>query len=169
MEVYFKGILKERKFHFFYQPIYDLNTWGIIAFESLLRVSDHPKLNIEQFFLIARSNHELYDLDTAAIEGAGSATLKQIIEYKPKYIKLDRYFAKNLASSKEKQQIVQLLTNYNVNDTILILEGIEDKKDLATSCALNVPFAQGYLLGKPQPILHYKTQYQFHNSIYTYL
>ncbi|MEW4230261.1 EAL domain-containing protein [Priestia megaterium] len=255
MEVYLNHILKEQKFQFFYQPIYDLNTWHIFAFESLLRVPDQPKLHIEELFSNARLNQTLYKVDTAAIEGAvetfpftlfteqqlfinlfpstlldprfeyflyqlmmkhpeaqgnivfelnesakeqaswaapelankiqwlnqsgipiaiddvgaGSATLKQIIEYKPKYIKLDRYFAKNLASSKEKQQIVQLLTNYNVECTTLILEGIEDEKDLATACALNVPFAQGYLLGKPRPILQYKTQYQFHNSIYTYL
>jgi EAL domain-containing protein (putative c-di-GMP-specific phosphodiesterase class I) len=255
MEVYLNHILKGQKFQFFYQPIYDLNTWHIFAFESLLRVPDQPKLHIEELFSIARRNHTLYELDTFAITGAvetfpftlltepqlfinlfpstlldnrfeyflyqlimkypqakgkivfelnesakeleswttvpalakkiqwlnqsnipiaiddvgtGSATLKQVIEYKPKYIKLDRYFAKDLASSKEKQQIVQLLTNYNVEYTTLILEGIEDEKDLATARALNVPFAQGYLIGKPQPISYYKTQYTFHTSIYKY-
>ena len=84
--------------------------------------------------------------------GKGAATLRKIIEFSPDYIKLDRYFAKELNASKRKQHIVSLLIQYSKNKMGLILEGIEEAIDLAQAKALNVPVAQGYLLGKPTKV-----------------
>jgi EAL domain-containing protein (putative c-di-GMP-specific phosphodiesterase class I) len=85
--------------------------------------------------------------------GRGASTLQKIIEFQPSYIKLDRYFAKDLASNKEKQQIVALLANYCYKKMTLVLEGIEKEVDLAQAKLLRVPAAQGYILGKPQKFL----------------
>lgn len=85
--------------------------------------------------------------------GKGASTFQKIIEFQPNYIKLDRYFAKDLAFNEEKQQIVTLLANYCRNKMVLILEGIEKEVDLAQARLLQVPVAQGYLLGKPQKFL----------------
>ncbi|USK54444.1 EAL domain-containing protein [Cytobacillus solani] len=84
--------------------------------------------------------------------GKGGASLRKIIEFSPQFIKLDRYFANNLDKSKEKQQMVALLLQYSKQKMELILEGVEKNKDLAQAIALNIPFAQGYLLGKPETI-----------------
>ncbi|WP_057763492.1 EAL domain-containing protein [Cytobacillus praedii] len=84
--------------------------------------------------------------------GKGGASLRKIIEFSPHFIKLDRYFANNLHKSKEKQQMIALLLQYSEQKMELILEGVEKNKDLAQAIALNVPFAQGYLLGKPEMI-----------------
>jgi EAL domain-containing protein (putative c-di-GMP-specific phosphodiesterase class I) len=85
--------------------------------------------------------------------GRGASTLQKIIEFQPSYIKLDRYFAKDLAANKEKQQIVALLASYCRKKMVLVLEGIEKEVDLAQAKLLRVPAAQGYLLGKPQTFL----------------
>ncbi|SFA49711.1 EAL domain, c-di-GMP-specific phosphodiesterase class I (or its enzymatically inactive variant) [Parageobacillus thermantarcticus] len=85
--------------------------------------------------------------------GRGASTLQKIIEFQPSYIKLDRYFAKDLAINEEKQQIVTLLANYCRRKMVLILEGIETEVDLAQAKLLRVPAAQGYLLGKPEKFL----------------
>ncbi|WP_102273923.1 EAL domain-containing protein [Cytobacillus massiliigabonensis] len=84
--------------------------------------------------------------------GKGGASLRKIIEFSPHFIKLDRYFASNLHKSKEKQQMVTLLLQYSKQRMELILEGVEKNKDLAQAIALNISFAQGYLLGKPETI-----------------
>ncbi|WP_313803464.1 EAL domain-containing protein [Cytobacillus sp.] len=84
--------------------------------------------------------------------GKGGASLCKIIEFSPHFIKLDRYFANNLHKSKEKQQMVALLLQFSKQKMDLILEGVETNKDLGQAIALNISFAQGYLLGKPETI-----------------
>lgn len=84
--------------------------------------------------------------------GKGVANFQKIIEFSPNYIKLDRYFARDLNISKEKQRMVSLLIKYSEKKMGLILEGIEEEVDLAQAKKLNVPVVQGYLLGRPQKI-----------------
>ncbi|MEH7440221.1 EAL domain-containing protein [Neobacillus drentensis] len=84
--------------------------------------------------------------------GKGAAELQKIIEFAPDYIKLDRYFSKELSKSKEKQEMVSLFIQYSKGKMGLILEGIEQGPDLEQAKKLHVPVVQGYLLGRPQSI-----------------
>ncbi|PLR81358.1 EAL domain-containing protein [Bacillus sp. V33-4] len=93
--------------------------------------------------------------------GKGAASLQNIIEYRPNYIKLDKYFAKDLAASSDKQMLVSLLTQYSSQKMILILEGIETAIDLAQAKLLKVPVVQGYLLGKPEKIIMKQPDFNF--------
>ncbi|OIJ13372.1 hypothetical protein BKP35_09050 [Anaerobacillus arseniciselenatis] len=81
--------------------------------------------------------------------GKGAASLQRIVELKPDFIKLDRYFSTDISKNKEKQKLVTLFTNY-CNESNLIIEGIETTEDLATIKQLGVTFGQGYYLGKPK-------------------
>lgn len=81
--------------------------------------------------------------------GKGVSSLQKVIEFKPDFVKLDRYFATNLAADEEKQRMISLLVNYCQDEMTLILEGVEEAVDLAIAKSINVPIAQGYLLGKP--------------------
>lgn len=81
--------------------------------------------------------------------GKGQASLEKIIEFKPDYIKLDRYFSKGLHDNKCKQDVVSFFVEYCQKRSTLILEGIEDEKDMRTSVTLGVDCLQGYLFGKP--------------------
>ncbi len=96
--------------------------------------------------------------------GKGAATLQKIIEFSPNFIKLDRYFANELYLSKEKQDMISLLVQYSDDKMGLILEGIEKDVDLAQAKLLNVPFAQGYLLGTPDRVYFNKYTGAFKNS-----
>ncbi|ARK31275.1 EAL domain-containing protein [Halalkalibacter krulwichiae] len=83
--------------------------------------------------------------------GKGAASLQQIIEYKPQYIKLDRYFSIELGRTLEKQQMISSIVNYCKSFEVkLILEGIETHVDLSIAKALNIDIGQGFVLGKPQ-------------------
>ncbi|MBO1515067.1 EAL domain-containing protein [Metabacillus bambusae] len=85
--------------------------------------------------------------------GKGNSDLRAIIELEPEYIKLDRYFSDNLLESKQKQDFIQMFINYSENyNTKLILEGLENEKDLAVAKSLGITYAQGYILGKPKKL-----------------
>lgn len=82
--------------------------------------------------------------------GKGSATLKNIIEFEPDIIKLDRYFSMGLAGSDKKQKLIKMLVDFCQDDVQLVLEGLEKPEDLAIAKVLGIRIGQGYLLGRPQ-------------------
>ncbi|MEG6612341.1 EAL domain-containing protein [Pseudoclostridium thermosuccinogenes] len=83
--------------------------------------------------------------------GAGYSFFQQWIELEPDYIKLDRYFASNLAVNPRKQRIVRFLVDLLVDSTKLIIEGVETEADLNAAELLGISYGQGYYLGKPSP------------------
>jgi EAL domain-containing protein (putative c-di-GMP-specific phosphodiesterase class I) len=82
--------------------------------------------------------------------GKGYASFKNIVELEPDFLKLDRYFAKDLHLSTQKQTLISLFISYcEQYKTQLILEGVESEEEVAIAKALGVPFAQGYIIGRP--------------------
>ncbi len=82
--------------------------------------------------------------------GRGYANFQSIIELDPDYLKLDRYLAKDLHLSKQKQNLITFLHSYCERENKhLILEGLEDDNELSVAKTLGIPYGQGYLLGKP--------------------
>jgi EAL domain-containing protein (putative c-di-GMP-specific phosphodiesterase class I) len=70
MNNWLKGLMKNNQLVHVYQPIWDLNTWKIVGYESLIRVRNNSFVNVEMLFEGARNNNCLYELDTFAIENA---------------------------------------------------------------------------------------------------
>lgn len=82
--------------------------------------------------------------------GKGWSSLNLIVEYPPEFMKLDRIFASNLATSERKQTMVRSLLDFcNKNEIQLILEGIETKKDLEIAKQIGIQWCQGYHLSRP--------------------
>lgn len=84
--------------------------------------------------------------------GKEYASIQTLIEFESDFMKLDRYFASNLADCEKKQKFLSLLVDYCRDSTHLILEGIERPEDLAMAKSLGISFGQGYLLGKETEI-----------------
>lgn len=84
--------------------------------------------------------------------GEGATTLKKIVELSPDFIKMDRFFGKQLAANKQKQKMVKFFVHYCSDETRLILEGLEDANDVKVAKHLGVKFGQGYWLAKPGPL-----------------
>ncbi|WP_044747897.1 EAL domain-containing protein [Bacillus alveayuensis] len=78
-----------------------------------------------------------------------SCTLQKVNELCPDFIKLDREYANGLAENQENQEYITNLINNLPENTVVILEGIEDGKDLAQAKLIKVPIGQGFLLGTP--------------------
>ncbi|MEC1771977.1 EAL domain-containing protein [Schinkia azotoformans] len=85
--------------------------------------------------------------------GKGWPSMQSIIEFEPNYIKLDRYFSKNLEKSVNKQDMIKSVLSYCDNTNVnLVLEGIENEESLHTARDIGVRMAQGYYLGMPEKI-----------------
>lgn len=86
--------------------------------------------------------------------GKGYSDFQTIIEMEPDYIKVDRYFSQQLSQFPKKQSFIQLVNEYSKrNGCQLILEGLETLEDLEMARQLGVEYAQGYLLGRPEPLV----------------
>jgi EAL domain-containing protein (putative c-di-GMP-specific phosphodiesterase class I) len=84
--------------------------------------------------------------------GAGYSSLQSIVELRPDYMKVDRSIIQNIHKDEVKEHI--LTTLQDVAGKIgaeLIAEGIERKEELDKLLHMGIPFAQGYLLGRPAP------------------
>jgi len=82
--------------------------------------------------------------------GEGTTTFRKIVEISPDFIKIDRYFSKELSLCKKKQKVIRLFVDYcGYAESILVLEGIEREEDFICASCLGVPIGQGYYLGKP--------------------
>ena len=85
--------------------------------------------------------------------GKGEFSLHTVAELEPEFVKLDRYYSADLSNSAKKQNEIKMFLNFCMQKNIyLVLEGIEEPKDLTMAKKLGVHLGQGYLLGKPLPI-----------------
>ncbi|MGP4040714.1 EAL domain-containing protein [Gracilibacillus sp. D59] len=85
--------------------------------------------------------------------GKGVSSLQAIVELQPDFVKMDRYFAKHLAESNRKQEMVRSIVTYCLNtDTKFVLEGVEILEDLEMAKSIGVSTVQGFLLARPEPL-----------------
>jgi EAL domain-containing protein (putative c-di-GMP-specific phosphodiesterase class I) len=84
--------------------------------------------------------------------GAGFASLRHILELQAAFVKLDRSLITGIDDDRAKQALVAGMRHFARNAGFwLIAEGIETSGELAALRELDITFAQGYLLGRPQP------------------
>ena len=87
--------------------------------------------------------------------GSGYASLRHVIALHPHYLKLDRSWISGLDQDETRQALVAGMVAFcQHTDTEMIAEGVETESELATLRELDVRLAQGYLLGRPEPIGH---------------
>lgn len=85
--------------------------------------------------------------------GKGYGSIQTVIELEPSYIKLDKFFARNLATSQQKQEMIRSMVTYSDRIGVrLILEGIELPEELYEARNIGITFGQGFLLSKPAPL-----------------
>jgi diguanylate cyclase (GGDEF)-like protein len=109
------------------------------------RVKNYPRLASRLALLRGRGARIAID-DT----GAGHASLSHLIELRPDFIKLDRGLVQGLDTDPGKHALVRnMLRLAGDLGAKMVAEGIETESELATLRNLDVPFGQGYLLGRP--------------------
>lgn len=85
--------------------------------------------------------------------GAGFASLRHVVELKPRYLKLDVALIRGVDSDLTRQAMVAGLTHFATRAGCeVIAEGIEHSGEREILRELGVGYGQGYLLGRPASI-----------------
>ncbi|HMS72238.1 MAG TPA: EAL domain-containing protein [Baekduia sp.] len=85
--------------------------------------------------------------------GSGYTSLGHLLKLAPEIIKLDREFTHSIDRDPVRRSLAAALLRFGAETGSLILaEGVETEDEFAAVRELGIPYAQGYLLGRPAPI-----------------
>ena len=85
--------------------------------------------------------------------GTGYAGLPQLVELVPEFIKLDRAITQRIDSDPVNRARAAGLVRFAADiGATLIAEGVETTQELSALEELGIEYAQGFLLGRPQPM-----------------
>jgi EAL domain-containing protein (putative c-di-GMP-specific phosphodiesterase class I) len=82
--------------------------------------------------------------------GSGYASLKHVMELRPQFVKLDRFFVEGCHAEPAKGALIHMIgETADRMDAWLVAEGIETELELHELMRHGVPLGQGYYLGRP--------------------
>ncbi|MFA9432147.1 EAL domain-containing protein [Egicoccus sp. AB-alg2] len=85
--------------------------------------------------------------------GAGFSSLRHIVRLQPDVIKLDMSLTRDIDADPVRRALARCLIDFaEQTDTVLVAEGVERVDELAALQELGAHAAQGYLLGRPEPL-----------------
>ncbi|MGY6269145.1 EAL domain-containing protein [Achromobacter denitrificans] len=86
--------------------------------------------------------------------GVGNSNLQLWAEMQPDLVKIDRYFFDGIGQDERKQNMVRAILKVAQHlGTAIVAEGIETAEDLAVVRELDIRYAQGWFLGRPDETL----------------
>lgn len=132
-----------------------LNQFGIEPGQIILEVTERNSIADPDRF-IASIGHSKAQGFYIAIDDAGSmySGLNLINDIQPHYIKVDRRLIQNIDLGKLNFALIKGLIEFcSMSNIRLIAEGIETQSELMILMDLGVPYAQGYLLQKPDAVV----------------
>lgn len=82
--------------------------------------------------------------------GKGYSSLKYLKELPVDYLKIDRYFIKNIGQERATENIIHSIINMaHALDLMVVAEGVETTEQLDFLIELNCDYAQGYYFARP--------------------
>ncbi len=100
--------------------------------------------------------------------GNGHSNFEMWNEIHPDVVKIDRYLINGLSRSAGRLAIVRALCQVaETLGTDLVGEGVEDPADLRLLRDLGIPFAQGFLIGRPTPTPVFTASPEAHDVLST--
>jgi EAL domain-containing protein (putative c-di-GMP-specific phosphodiesterase class I)/CheY-like chemotaxis protein len=85
--------------------------------------------------------------------GAGYSSLRHIVRLSPDFIKLDIELTSGIEDDPTRRALAAALMSFtSATEQAIVAEGVETTGELDALQALGVPFAQGFLLGRPAPL-----------------
>ena len=119
----------------------------------VLEITEHTVIADYPAFLEAVSGLG-FPVDLAVDDaGSGFSSLRQILELRPAFVKLDRSLVAGVDADEVRQAMIAGLKHFaRTTGCRLIAEGIETEGELNALRALDVHLGQGYLLGRPLPV-----------------
>ncbi|BAO81097.1 hypothetical protein SRAA_1243 [Serpentinimonas raichei] len=138
--------------------------------QQIVRLFDHAQalgLSLSSLVLELTEHEQVVEIDAiqSVIErlrrhggalalddfGDGRSSLRLWSELHPEYVKIDKYFVRDVNQHSHKLQTVQALSRLaEIFGAKLVAEGIETADELEILRDLGLPYAQGFYLGRPQ-------------------
>jgi len=89
--------------------------------------------------------------------GFGHSNYKAILDCRPQYLKIDRYFVQKCSDEPARQAVIRSICDLGAFfDATVVAEGVERVEDDEALRAMGIPLFQGFLYGRPAPNLEYE-------------
>jgi diguanylate cyclase (GGDEF)-like protein len=117
----------------------------------VIELTEHSPLENYQAVREALHHYKKMGFEIAMDDlGSGYSGLRMWHELRPDYVKIDRYFMRNLGADKVKQQFVLSIKNIaNELNCKVIAEGVETEDEFQFVEKNGLPFCQGFYIAKP--------------------
>ncbi len=86
--------------------------------------------------------------------GYGRSSIEALLVLEPDVVKVDRSCVRSIDSRpRERRRLERLVSMIEINGAVTVVEGVETEAELAVLREIGVQYCQGYLWGRPQPVL----------------
>ncbi len=84
--------------------------------------------------------------------------MRHVFALTPDFVKLDRLWVRQVHEDRARQALLLGMARF-VSELggVVVAEGIETNRELATLRSLGIDFGQGYLLGRPATVDHFES------------
>ena len=127
---------------------------GIALSRVIIEIVEHapPWDNIS----FQSSLEQLRQLGTAiALDdvGLGQSNFKMVLDVRPQFLKLDRYFVEGCANDPQRRAVINAIRTLARDfDAEIVAEGVENTADLATLQGLGITLMQGFHFARPMTL-----------------
>lgn len=85
--------------------------------------------------------------------GLGLSNFKMLLDVRPEYLKLDRYFVDGCANDRHRRAVISSLRQLARDfDSEIVAEGVETEEDSSALQGLGITLMQGFLYAEPLPL-----------------
>ena len=131
-----------------------INGFGVLPRMLVLEITEYERV-LDMDYLASVVNEIRCAGVSLALDdfGDGRSSLRLWSQLKPEFVKIDKYFTKDISLHADKLKTIQALQQIAaIFDTALVAEGIETDQDLRVLRDLGISYGQGYFLGRPAPL-----------------
>lgn len=124
---------------------------GLQPSDVVIEITEHSPIENHELVHNALRHYKKMGFEIAIDDlGAGYSGLRMWYELRPDYVKIDRHFITDIDSDTVKQHFVHSIKNIarELNCKV-IAEGIESEQEFHFLGEMELPFCQGYYLGRP--------------------
>lgn len=131
-----------------------LRRFGLSPAAIVIELTEHERVGDLPALIEALKPLRAHGVQIALDDfGDGRSSLRLWSELQPDYVKIDKYFARDVAHQADKVQTMRALTRIaETLGTTMVAEGLETADDLKAVRDLGIQLGQGYFLGRPQAL-----------------
>ena len=127
--------------------------FGVLPRSLVLEITEYERVTDMDLLATAVRDIRAEGVSLALDDfGDGRSSLRLWSQLKPEFVKIDKYFTKDISQHADKLKTIQAIQQIaSIFDTALVAEGIESEDDLRVLRDLGIAYGQGYFLGRPAP------------------